>query len=48
MTLVEAARIGGLTRRIAYADPTTLACMHGGAWSGNGAMILRPLADRLA
>ena len=30
--------------RIAATDPATLACMHGSAWRGNGAMLLRELA----
>jgi flavorubredoxin len=36
-----------MLEKLASADPTTLACMHGSAWSGNGAMLLRSLADRL-
>ena len=28
--------------------PTTLACMHGSAWRGDGARLLRELADRVA
>jgi flavorubredoxin len=36
-----------MLEKLASADPTTLACMHGSAWSGNGAMLLRALADRL-
>ena len=31
--------------RLALEKPTTLACMHGSAWSGDGAAILRALAD---
>jgi flavorubredoxin len=30
--------------RLAALDPTTLACMHGSAWRGNGAKLLRELA----
>lgn len=30
--------------RLAELDPTTLACMHGSAWSGDGAGLLRSLA----
>jgi len=37
-----------LLERLAAAEPTTLACMHGSAWQGNGAALLRSLADRLA
>jgi len=31
--------------RLALEKPTTLACMHGSAWKGDGAAILRALAD---
>ena len=33
--------------RLAAANPTTLACMHGSAWRGDGAKLLRALADAL-
>lgn len=33
--------------RLAATEPTTLACMHGSAWSGDGATLLRALADSL-
>ena len=33
--------------RFAALAPTTLACMHGSAWSGDGGRLLRALADRL-
>ncbi|MGD2053638.1 MAG: MBL fold metallo-hydrolase [Gammaproteobacteria bacterium] len=33
---------------LASAEPTTLACMHGSAWSGDGAAILRALGDSLS
>ena len=33
--------------RLASTNPTTLACMHGSAWRGDGAKLLRALADRL-
>ena len=36
-----------LLERLAAAKPTTLACMHGSAWQGDGAALLRTLADRL-
>jgi hypothetical protein len=29
-------------------EPTTLACMHGSAWRGDGAKLLRALGDALA
>ena len=34
--------------RLASTNPTTLACMHGSAWSGDGAKLLRALADALS
>jgi flavorubredoxin len=37
-----------LLERLAAANPTTLACMHGSAWRGNGAELLRALARALA
>ena len=33
--------------RLAALQPTTLACMHGSAWKGDGAALLRALADSL-
>lgn len=33
--------------RLAMQDPTTLACMHGSAWRGDGAALLRALAAEL-
>jgi flavorubredoxin len=33
--------------RLASTQPQTLACMHGSAWRGDGAMLLRALADEL-
>lgn len=33
--------------RLAREEPTTLACMHGSAWRGDGAALLRALAGRL-
>lgn len=36
-----------LLTRLAAAAPTTLACMHGSAWQGDGAALLLALADRL-
>ena len=37
----------GLLERLAKEQPTTLACMHGSAWTGDGAALLLALADRL-
>lgn len=34
--------------RLAGLAPTTLACMHGSAWSGDGAALLRALAETVA
>ena len=34
--------------RLAEQQPTTLACMHGSAWQGDGAQMLRALGHRLA
>src|SRR5262245_50462641 len=39
---------GRLLERLAGTAPATLACMHGSAWRGNGAALLRSLATRLA
>jgi flavorubredoxin len=39
---------GTLLERLAATGPLTLACMHGSAWQGDGAALLRSLADRLA
>jgi hypothetical protein len=36
-----------MLERFASLGPKTLACMHGSAWSGDGAALLRALADRL-
>jgi flavorubredoxin len=33
--------------RLAATEPTTLACMHGSAWQGDGAALLGALADAL-
>jgi flavorubredoxin len=35
---------GRILERLASAAPTTLACMHGSAWQGDGAGLLRALA----
>ena len=37
-----------MLERLASTNPTTLACMHGSAWRGDGAKLLRTLADTLA
>jgi flavorubredoxin len=37
----------GLLERLAKEQPATLACMHGSAFAGDGAALLRALADRL-
>lgn len=34
-----------MLQRLAELQPTTLACMHGSAWTGDGAALLRALAD---
>lgn len=34
-----------MLERLAQLQPTTLACMHGSAWRGDGAALLRALAD---
>ncbi len=39
--------VRSLMDRLASTEPTTLACMHGSAWQGNGARLLRELADKL-
>jgi flavorubredoxin len=36
-----------MIERLAAAQPTTLACMHGAAWRGDGARLLRALGDCL-
>jgi flavorubredoxin len=37
-----------MLERLAATMPTTLACMHGSAWHGDGAQLLRALADELS
>ncbi len=39
---------GALLEKLARTEPTTLACMHGSAWRGDGGSLLRALAGRLA
>jgi len=36
---------GMMLERLASTQPTTLACMHGSAWQGDGATLLRALAE---
>jgi len=38
---------GAMLKRLAEQRPTTLACMHGSAWRGDGATLLRELATTL-
>jgi flavorubredoxin len=37
-----------MLERLASTHPATLACMHGSAWRGDGAQLLRALADELS
>jgi flavorubredoxin len=37
-----------LMEKLASCEPTTLACMHGSAWRGDGATVLRALGKALA
>ena len=37
-----------LLQKLAATRPSTLACMHGSAWSGDGRRLLLELADALA
>jgi flavorubredoxin len=39
---------GAMLERLAGLEPETLACMHGSAWRGDGAALLRQLAGSLA
>ena len=39
---------GAMLERLASTEPVTLACMHGSAWRGDGAELLRALAGSLA
>jgi hypothetical protein len=40
----HAPNTGAMLERLANEAPTTLACMHGSAWRGDGATLLRALA----
>ncbi|HEU4624160.1 MAG TPA: hypothetical protein VFS52_05315 [Steroidobacteraceae bacterium] len=44
----HAPRTSAILERLANERPTTLACMHGSAWRGDGAMLLRELSGVLA
>jgi hypothetical protein len=39
---------GDMLERLAATQPALLACMHGSAWRGDGAALLRALAGELA
>ncbi len=39
---------GEMLEKLASLEPMTLACMHGSAWHGNGAELLRALAGILS
>jgi len=39
---------GVMLQRLASTNPSTLACMHGSAWRGDGAKLLHSLAERLS
>jgi flavorubredoxin len=41
----HAPRTGEMLERLAREQPSTLACMHGSAWRGDGAGLLRQLRD---
>jgi flavorubredoxin len=41
-------RTGEILERLARERPTTLACMHGSAWRGDGARLLRELSAALS
>ena len=43
----HAPRTGEILERLALERPTTLACMHGSAWRGDGARLLRELGAAL-
>lgn len=44
----HAPNTGDILERLALERPTTLAVMHGSAWRGDGAGLLRALAERLS
>ncbi len=39
---------GEMLEKLASVEPRTLACMHGSAWRGDGAMLLRALSEALS
>lgn len=43
----HSASSGTILERLATLEPRTLACMHGSAWRGDGASLLRELGDIL-
>jgi hypothetical protein len=44
----HAPQTAAILERLARERPTTLACMHGSAWRGDGARLLRELSTALA
>lgn len=44
----HSAKAGPILETLAACEPTTLACMHGSAWKGNGGALLRELARTLS
>jgi hypothetical protein len=44
----HAPQTGAILERIAREQPQVLACMHGSAWRGDGASLLRALAGSLS
>jgi hypothetical protein len=44
----HAPHTGAVLQRLAAEQPRTLACMHGSAWRGDGARLLRHLAEAVA
>jgi hypothetical protein len=43
----HAPQTGATLERLAREQPQVLACMHGSAWRGDGAALLRALAESL-
>lgn len=43
----HAPHAAAMLEKLAREQPQVLACMHGSAWRGNGAALLRALAKRL-
>ncbi len=44
----HATNAGEMLQRLAATNPSTLACMHGSVWRGDGANLLHALAERLS